>query len=142
MSVLLEGEHIHQELEVVDRRLTNHIHMVIDIIARELIEELRHPVESCLLAITISIITTGRAPTNRQIKIHTFGETRHELIAGTYLRPLGDRRGHIEADTRGASRKRQIQMLEDIVLLPILGDWDIVGLHLGVVFIQNAKRSN
>jgi hypothetical protein len=33
-------------------------------------------------------------------------------------------------------------MLEDIVLLPILGDWDIVGLHLGVVFIQNAKRSN
>ena len=92
MLVVLEGEHIDKQLEVVHRRITDHLYVVIDIDASDFLEVLSQTVKTTLHTIAVRVILNGRFATNLYRKINTIVKMWHELITGTQLNVVADGR--------------------------------------------------
>ena len=110
--IVLEREDIDEELEVVQRRMTDHLYVIIDIEASDFLEVLGQTVETTLHTITVLVILHGRLTTHLYRKVNTVTEMRHELVTCTQLYIVAKGRSHIEADAGGTQVDRDIKMLE------------------------------
>ena len=110
--IVLEREHIDEELEVVQRRITDHLYVIIDIKASYLLKVSGQTVETTFHPIAVLVILHGRFTTHLYREIHTIAEMRHELVAGTQLYVVAKGRCQIETDTGGPQIDRDIEMLE------------------------------
>ena len=101
MLILLEWEHIDQELKVVDSRLANHLNLVLYLEASHILQHLRELIKTRLYTIAISIVCLSRLTTNLYWEVDALLETGHELVAGTELYVIANLAGYIDTNTGG-----------------------------------------
>ena len=130
MLIVLKGEDIEQQLEIVHRRFTHHVHMILNIIARKAFHQLLHLIEGTLHRVALSVILMSRFAANRHIELHLRGKAWHEVVTSSQLEILTEGRRRLNADTRGSCSHREIQVLENIMLLPILEHGYILRMEL------------
>ena len=94
MLIVLKGEYIEQQLEIVHCRFAQHIHMILNFITRKAFHHLLHLIEGTLHRVAISIILMSRFAANRHIELHLRGKTWHEVVTSSQLEILTEgRRG-------------------------------------------------
>ena len=114
--VVLEGEDIHQQLEVPHLRLALHGDVAVDLIAGEGIENLGHLVDATIGHLSVLV-------ERLHIEVHVMGGTEHGLEASPEAHHFADRRRHIHTNAGSAERNAQVQVPEGlavVILCPTL----------------------
>ena len=120
--LILEWEHIDQELEVVDSWLTHHLNLIVDLKTCQILKHLRQTVETGLHTVALLIVSYSRLAANLYREVDALLKTGHELVTHTELHILVNTRGHIDTDTGGTCSNRNVEILENTVILHPLGN--------------------
>jgi hypothetical protein len=119
MFIILKGEHINHELEIVESWFANHLYLVIDLKTGNTFKHLRKTIKARLDTIAISVIHLCRLTTYLYREINALLEVRRELVTGTKLNVITKLAGYIETYTSGTGGYRKVKVTEHTALLAL-----------------------
>ena len=102
--IILQREHIYQQLEIVHSRLTNHVYLIIDLISSHILQKARKFLK---LRFGLRWIITHLHP-----ETHIMMEMRHKVKPCPQIDMVTNGRRQIKANTCRSQCHRSIQMLE------------------------------
>ena len=108
--LVAERKDIHQQLEILHRRLTFHIHITVYLKCEHLIQGLREFVKLLILYRRIGIIT------HLHPEVHGLLIMRKEVETGAHLHHFTNRHCQIYTHASGSQSDRTIQMIENVLI--------------------------